>query len=122
MFPHLMRHLRIRRVGRGRARTRPDRVRGDKAYSSRAIRGHLRDRGITAVIPGPADQAGHRKRHGSRDGRNVVEHRFTLLKQWPRWRRRRRPGPDRVLARSSGSASWAGAASGWATRRVRGGS
>ncbi len=94
MFPHLMRHLRIRRPGRGRARTRPDRVRGDKAYSSRAIRRHLRDRGVTAVIPEPADQAGHRKRRGSRGGRppafdavdyrgrNVVERRFNLLKQW----------------------------------------
>jgi transposase len=94
MFPHLMRHLRIRRAGRGRARTRPDRVRGDKAYSSRAIRGHLRGRGITAVIPEPADQAGHRKRRGSRGGRppafdpvdyrgrNVVERHFNLLKQW----------------------------------------
>ncbi|WP_208630639.1 transposase, partial [Amycolatopsis kentuckyensis] len=70
MFPHLMRHLCIRRAGRGRARTRPDRVRGDKAYSSRAIRGHLHDRGITAVIPEPADQAGHRKRRGSRGGRS----------------------------------------------------
>lgn len=94
MFPHLMRHLRIPRTGRGRARTRPDRVRGDKAYSSRAIRGHLRGRGITAVIPEPADQAGHRKRRGSRGGRppafdpvdyrgrNVAERRFNLLKQW----------------------------------------
>lgn len=69
MFPHLMRHLRVRRPGRGQARTRPDRVRGDKAYSSRAIRGHLRTRGIVAVIPEPADQAGHRKRRGSRGGR-----------------------------------------------------
>jgi hypothetical protein len=53
--PQLMRHLCVARVGRGRARTRPDRIRGDKAYSSRAIRGHLRARGITAVIPEPAD-------------------------------------------------------------------
>ena len=94
MFPHLMRGLRVARAGRGRARTRPDRVRGDKAYSSRAIRGHLRARGITAVIPEPADQAGHRTRRGSRGGRpprfdpidyrgrNVVERRFNLLKQW----------------------------------------
>nr|WP_244210766.1 transposase [Amycolatopsis kentuckyensis] len=94
MFPHLMRHLAIRRVGHGRAQTRPDRVRGDKAYSSRAIRGHLHDRGIIAVIPEPADQVGHRKRRGSRGGRppafdavdyrgrNVVERQFNLLKQW----------------------------------------
>ncbi|QYN18868.1 transposase [Amycolatopsis sp. DSM 110486] len=58
MFPHLMRHLWIRRPGPGRARTRSDRVRGDKAYSSRAIREHLRARGVTAVIPEPADQLG----------------------------------------------------------------
>jgi hypothetical protein len=39
----------------GRPRTRPDAVRGDKAYSSRAIRGHLRERGIKSVIPEPDD-------------------------------------------------------------------
>ena len=93
MFRPLMAHL---RVGReiGRPRTRPDAVRGDKAYSSRAIRGHLRSRGIKAVIPEPADQKGHRKRRGSRGGRppafdaadykdrNVIERRFCHLKQW----------------------------------------
>ncbi|WP_460440491.1 transposase [Amycolatopsis stemonae] len=62
MFPHLVRHLAIRRAGRGRARTRPDRLRGDKAYSLRAIRRHLHDRDVTAVIPEPADQIGHSKR------------------------------------------------------------
>jgi transposase len=78
----------------GSPRTRPDRLRGDKAYSSRTIRAHLRERGITAVIPEPADQAGHRKRRGSRGGRppafdavdyrqrNVIERRFCHLKQW----------------------------------------
>ncbi|GAA1815322.1 hypothetical protein GCM10009749_26310 [Agromyces neolithicus] len=30
----------------------PDRVRGDKANSARAIRGHLRRRGIIAVVYG----------------------------------------------------------------------
>jgi transposase len=94
MFTHLMRHLRVPRLGCGQARTRPDRVRGDKAYSSRAIRQHLRTRGIIAVIPQPADQVGHRKRRGSRGGRppnfdpvdycgrNVVERSFNHLKQW----------------------------------------
>ncbi len=84
------------KVGRplGRPRTRPDAVRADKAYSSRAIRSHLRERGITAVIPEPDDQIGHRKRRGSRGGRpvafdeidykgrNVVERHFAHLKQW----------------------------------------
>ena len=94
MFPHLMAHLRVARNGPGRPRTRPGRLRGDKAYSSRAIRAHLRDRGITAVIPEPADQQGHRKRRGSRGGRppsfdaedykgrNVVERSFNVFKQW----------------------------------------
>jgi len=59
----------------GRPRTRPDRLRGDKAYSSRAIRTHLRQRAIVAVIPEPADPAGHRNR-------NVIERRFCHLKQW----------------------------------------
>ena len=60
----------IRRPGGvGRPRTRPGRVLGDKAYSSRAIRSHLRERGITAIIPEPADQRGHRQRRGSRGGR-----------------------------------------------------
>ncbi|WP_371263947.1 transposase [Micrococcus luteus] len=53
----------------GRPRTRPEAVLGDKAYSSRAIRTHLRARGIKAVIPEPADQQGHRRRRGSAGGR-----------------------------------------------------
>ena len=94
MFGHLMAHLRVARAGPGRPRTRPQRLRGDKAYSSRAIRAHLRSRGITAVIPEPADQQGHRKRRGSKGGRppffdaedykgrNVVERSFNVFKQW----------------------------------------
>ena len=94
MFPVLMDHLSVARVGPGRPRTRPERVRADKAYSSRAIRTHLRDRGIVAVIPEPSDQQGNRKRRGSRGGRpvrydiedykgrNVVERGFNEDKQW----------------------------------------
>jgi transposase len=93
MFLPLMTQLRVSRAT-GRPRTTPDAVRADKAYSSRAIREHLRGRGIRAVIPEPADQAGHRKRRGSRGGRpptfdagdyrgrNVIERRFCELKQW----------------------------------------
>ncbi|MGC5617702.1 transposase, partial [Georgenia sp. Z1491] len=67
---------------------------GDKAYSSRAIRHHLRRRGIGAVIPEPSDQQGHRKRRGRKGGRpvtydiedykgrNVVERAFNEDKQW----------------------------------------
>lgn len=94
MFPVLMEHLRVERFGSGRTRTRPDAIRGDKAYSSRAIRTHLRERGIKAVIPEPADQIGHRTRRGSRGGRppafdaddyrgrNVIERGFCDTKQW----------------------------------------
>lgn len=86
--------IRVPRVGPGRPRTRPDSVLADKAYSSRAIRAELRRRGITAVIPEPRDQQGHRKRRGSRGGRpvtydidayrgrNVVERSFNALKHW----------------------------------------
>lgn len=94
MFPVLMDHLRVARRVPGRPRTRPDRVCGDKAYSSRAIRQHLRDRDIVAVIPEPSDQQGHRKRRSSKGGRpvtydvedykgrNVVERGFNEDKQW----------------------------------------
>ena len=56
MFLPLMAQLSVARPI-GRPRTRPDAVRGDKAYSSRAIRTHLCERSITAVIPEPDDQA-----------------------------------------------------------------
>jgi len=94
VFDHLMAHLRVKRPGSGRARTRPDRVRADKAYSSRAIRTELRRRGITTVIPEPSDQIAHRKRRGPRAGRppafdaadykwrNVIERGFNSVKQW----------------------------------------
>lgn len=94
MFAPLLSQLRVQRTGPGRPRTRPERVLGDKAYSSRANRALLRSRGIGAVIAEPADQAGHRKnrgRHGGRPpvfdaaaykGRNVVERSFNQIKDW----------------------------------------
>ena len=90
----LLAELRVPRRGPGRPRTTPDALRADKAYSSRASRATLRSRGITAVIPEPADQIGHRKNRGSRGGRpvgfdaedykgrNVVEGAFNRLKNW----------------------------------------
>lgn len=41
--------IRVPRGGPGRPRTRPLAVLADRAYSSRAIRSHLRRRGIRAV-------------------------------------------------------------------------
>jgi transposase len=61
--------IRVPRLGGGRPRTRPDRVLGDKAYSSRAVRTYLRRRGIKATIAEPADQANHRRNRGPRGGR-----------------------------------------------------
>jgi transposase len=63
--------IRVRRR-RGRPRTRPGHVLADKAYSSQAIRGHLRRRGITATIPIKADQAASRRKKGSRGGRPPI--------------------------------------------------
>jgi len=89
----LMNWLRIARRGRGRPRTRPGRVLADKAYSSRAIRGHLRKRRIKATIPEPADQIRGRLRRSRRGGRppafdpgaykqrNTVERAFCRLRQ-----------------------------------------
>lgn len=84
--------IRIRRRGPGRPRTRPGRVLGAKAFSSRAIRSYLRRRRITATIPEPADQRKNRLRRGRRGGRppafdaeaykerNVVERAINKLK------------------------------------------
>lgn len=94
MFGPLMAGLRVPRQGPGRPRTRPEAVLGDKAYSARAHRAHLRSRGITTVIPEPADQIAHRQRRGTAGGRpvgfdaqayrgrNVIERAFNKLKNW----------------------------------------
>jgi transposase len=94
VFEHLLAHLKVGRARGGPPRTRPDRVRGDKAYSSRANRTLLRRRRIGAAIPEPSDQIAHRKRRGSAGGRppafdaadykgrNVVERNFNDVKQW----------------------------------------
>jgi transposase len=91
-FEPVMAGIRIRRRGRGRPRTRPGQLLGDKAYSSRAIRSHLRRRRIRASIPEPADQRKNRLRRGSKGGRppkfdaesykqrNVVERAINKLK------------------------------------------
>jgi len=72
MLPVLLGYLRVARKGPGRPRTRPDALLADKAYSSRAHRTLLRERGITVVIPERADQQGHRTRRGSQGGRPVT--------------------------------------------------
>ncbi|MEU5386062.1 IS5 family transposase [Kitasatospora cineracea] len=68
-FVPVLEAIRVPRPGPGRPRTRPDRVRADKAYASRANRVYLRRRGIRTTIAEPADQARNRKRRGSGGGR-----------------------------------------------------
>lgn len=68
-FTAVLAGIRVPRQGPGSARTRPDRVLADKAYSSRGNRAELRRRGIRATIGEPADQVGHRLRRGSAGGR-----------------------------------------------------
>ncbi|WP_443069125.1 IS5 family transposase [Streptomyces sp. NBC_01278] len=90
-FNQVMAAIRVKRP-KGRPRTRPVAVLADKAYSSRAIREHLRKRKIRAVIPQPADQIANRKRLGSNrppafdktayKQRNTVERCINKLKQW----------------------------------------
>jgi hypothetical protein len=94
VFAHVLAALHVPRPGPVRPRTRPDKALAAKAYSSRGNRALLRQRGIIAVIPEPADQSANRKRRGShggrrvshdRDaygGRNVVERSFNNFKHW----------------------------------------
>lgn len=88
-FDPLMRRLAIARGGRGRARTRPDRLLADKAYSTADIRAHLRKRRIAATIPEKADQIKARTKRGGRPpkfdperyrDRNTVERSFNKLR------------------------------------------
>ncbi|MCX0274950.1 transposase [Nocardia zapadnayensis] len=92
-FTAVLDRIVVPKPGRGRARSRPERVLADKAYSSRSNREWLRRHGIAATIPIPADQAAHRRRRGSAGGRppafdpvlyrdrNAVERGINQLKQ-----------------------------------------
>jgi transposase len=71
-FQPVLDKISVPRMGAGRPRTRPDKVRADKAYGSRANRAYLRRRGISCTIPQKSDQIRHRKNRGSRGGRPPV--------------------------------------------------
>ena len=80
--------IRVKRVGRGRPRKRPDRLIADKGYDFSTCRELLRRRGIAHIIPK------RRRRGAKRPGRppsfekstyarrNVVERCVNRLKQW----------------------------------------
>jgi transposase len=84
MFEPLMEAGAVKRLGRGRPRIRPDRVAGDKGYSSKKIRRYLRRRGIGVVI---ARQKRERRVRFDKEAyrqRNVVERLVNRLKQFRR--------------------------------------
>jgi len=82
VLPLLMERGAVKRAGRGRPRIRPDRVAGDKGYSSPRVRRYLKERGIKAIIPTKADEVPDPgfDRESYRE-RNVVERTFNRLKQ-----------------------------------------
>ncbi len=50
-FQPVLEGIRVPLIGPGRPRTKPDKVRADKAYGSRANRAYLRRRGVACTIP-----------------------------------------------------------------------
>jgi transposase len=84
-FESLMEHGALRRVGRGGPRTRPERLVGDKGYSTDKIRAYLRRRRIGAVIPYRAGQRTSDRfdRRAYRE-RNKIERLINRLKQFRR--------------------------------------
>lgn len=94
MMAATLKQIRVPRSGRGRPRTRPDRVLADKGHTSKANRTWLAERGLKAIVPEKSDQAANRKRKGSTGGRppafdsdaykgrTVVERGFNQLKNW----------------------------------------
>ncbi len=90
-FTTVLNTISVRDGRPGPARTRPDRVLADKAYTSAANRRHLTGRGIKVTIHERDDQKAGRARRGSAGGRprkfdpaaykgrNVVERCFNRL-------------------------------------------
>jgi transposase len=83
MFEPLMERGTVKRR-RGRPRMRPDRVAGDKGYSSRRIRRYLRRRGIGVVIARQKRERRVRFDKAAYRERNVVERLINRLKQFRR--------------------------------------
>lgn len=94
MLASVLDEIVVPRLNGGRARSRPDALIADRAYSSGAARQMLRGRKITAVIPQKRDEIAARQQRGQAGGRppgfdetrykqrNLVERSFALLKQW----------------------------------------
>lgn len=83
-FEALMETGAVKRPRRGRPRSRPARVAGDKGYSSRKFRRYLRRRGIGVVIPRQKRERRTRFDKGAYRRRNWVERLVGRLKQFRR--------------------------------------
>ena len=84
MFEPLMEAGRIHRVHGGRPRQRPQRVAGDKGYSSRRTRQYLQRKGIGAVIPHKRNERRGRFDRAAYRERNRVERTINRLKHFRR--------------------------------------
>lgn len=85
VFEQLLRQGEVKRSGPGRPRLRPERIVGDKGYSSGSNRRFLRRRGIRGTIPRRSNE----RRRGKFDRniyreRNRVERTINRLKQFRR--------------------------------------
>lgn len=80
-----MESIEIRSI-RGPAKRRPEKLAGDKAYSSGYIRGWLKAHRIEAVIPRRTNEGGHDKPFDreSYRARNIVERTIGWLKEFRR--------------------------------------
>lgn len=82
VFVPLLARGAVRRMGRGRPRLRPQRLAGDKAYNSGAIRAYLRQRGIRQTIPRFRNQRrASRFNRAAYRQRNRIERLINRLKQ-----------------------------------------
>ena len=84
-FEPLMEQGAVKRAGPGRARLRPKRLAGDKAYSNQRIRRYLRQKGIGVIIPRKANE----RRRGPFDKQRYklrarIEQLINRLKQFRR--------------------------------------
>ena len=75
----------VRRQGRGRPRSRPRALLGDRGYTGRPVRDHLHRRGIAAIIPQLTTETRPRLMDWrTYRERNVVERLVGRLKEYRR--------------------------------------
>ncbi len=93
----VLEEIRVPRQAGGRPRTRPDHVGGDKAYSSRRNRRHLRRRQIKHTIPEPRDQRANSRHQPTQD---LPSHRHALRQTGARLPRNGHRSGDPLMAAS----------------------